>query len=258
MLLGLDVGNTNIKIGVFEGKNILHSWRLAADLNKTADEYGIALLQLLESANIKPKDIDGSIVASVIPQLNYTIEHMLDYYFKTEPIFVGPGIKTGLNIKYENPKEVGADRIINSVSAFKKYGGPVIVVDFGTATTFNAINSKGEFLGGCICPGVKTAMESLVNTTAKLPRIELVLPEKVIGKTTVANMQSGLINGLVGQTRHIIKLMKDEINEEDTKVVATGGLSELIKNENDLIDVFDRRLSLNGLRMVYELNNTKN
>jgi type III pantothenate kinase len=255
MILGLDVGNTNIKIGVYDGKKMLHSWRLATDFSKTADEYGIALIQLLESEGIAPKDIEGSIMSSVIPQLNYTVSHMLDYYFNATPIMVGPGVKTGLNIKYENPREVGSDRIVNSVSAFKKYGGPVIVVDFGTATTFNAINGKGEFLGGCICAGVKTSTDALTTAAAKLPRIELVRPPSVIGKTTISNMQAGIVYGLVGQVKHILQLMKYEMNEDNIKVVATGGLSELVQEDKDLIDIFDRRLSLNGLKIIYDLNN---
>jgi len=254
MVLCLDVGNTNIKIGVFSGYEMRFSWRVSADQNKTSDEYGIALIQLLESEGCSPKDIDGAIVSSVIPQMNYTIERMIGYYFKVKPIMVDPGIKTGLNIKYENPKEVGTDRIINSVGAFKKYGGPLIVVDFGTATTFNAINAKGEFLGGCICPGVKTSLEALVSTAAKLPRIELAQPTSVIGKTTVTNMQSGAVFGLIGQVKYIISAIKKEMREEHIKVVATGGLSELVKTEEGLIDIYDRRLSLNGLKMVYDMN----
>ena len=254
MILCLDVGNTNIKAGVFKAGELLNSWRVAADYNKTADEYGIALIELLKSAGISPKDIRGAIVASVIPQLNYTLEHMLDYYFKAKPIMVSSDVKTGLDFKYENPRELGADRIVNSVCAFKKYGGPLIVVDFGTATTFNAISSKGEFLGGCICPGVKTSLESLVKSAAKLPRIELVKPKSVIGRNTIASMQSGAVFGLAGQVRNIVGLIKEEMNEPNVKVVATGGLSEFVREEKGLIDIYDRRLSLDGLKMVYDLN----
>lgn len=254
MVLALDVGNTNIKIGLFDGDELIFSWRMATDLSRTADEYGISLMQLLSSGNVKAEDIEGTIVSSVIPQLNYTIEHMLDYYLHSKPIMVGPGVKTGLNILYENPREVGSDRIVNSVCAFNKYGGPVIVVDFGTATTFNAISKDGKFLGGCICPGVKTAVEALVNATAKLPTIELVKPAKVINKSTVTNMQAGATYGAVGQVRYIIETMKKEMGEKHVKVVATGGLSELIKDEVGLIDVVDRRLSLLGIKMVYDLN----
>lgn len=254
MVLALDVGNTNIKIGLFDGDDLVFSWRMATDLLRTADEYGISLMQLLSSGNIKAEDIEGTIVSSVIPQLNYTIEHMLDYYLHSKPIMVGPGVKTGLNIMYENPREVGSDRIVNSVCAYNKYGGPVIVVDFGTATTFNAISKDGRFLGGCICPGVKTAVEALVNATAKLPTIELVKPAKVINKSTVTNMQAGATYGVVGQVRYILETMKKEMGEKNIKVVATGGLSELVKDEVGLIDVVDRRLSLLGIKMVYDLN----
>ena len=257
MVLAFDIGNTNIKIGLFDGDRLVFSWRVATDLVRTADEYGIALIQLLQSGGITPSQIEGTIVSSVIPQLNYTIEHMIDYYLHQKPMFVGPGVKTGLNIQYENPREVGADRIVNSVSAFNKYGGPVITVDFGTATTFNAISKDGKFLGGCICPGVKTAIEALVRSTAKLPTIELVKPKKIIGKSTVTNMQAGVTYGVVGQVRYIIETMKKEMGENDIKVVATGGLSELVKDEVGLIDVVDRRLSLVGIKMIYDLNSEK-
>ena len=255
MVLAFDVGNTNIKIGVFDGDDMIYSWRMATDLLRTADEYGIALMQLLQSGGITPSQITGTIVSSVIPQLNYTIEHMITYYLHSKPLMVGPGIKTGLNIQYENPREVGADRIVNSVCAYNKYGGPVIVVDFGTATTFNAISKDGRFLGGCICPGVKTSLDALVRSTAKLPTIELAKPKQVICKTTVSNMQAGITFGVIGQVRYILETMKKEIGEKNIKVVATGGLSELVKDEVGLIDIVDRRLSLLGIKMIYDLNN---
>ncbi len=255
MVLAFDVGNTNIKIGLFEGDDMIYSWRMATDLVRTADEYGIALMQLLQSGGITPSQISGTIVSSVIPQLNYTIEHMIGYYLHSKPLMVGPGIKTGLNIQYENPREVGADRIVNSVCAYNKYGGPVITVDFGTATTFNAISKDGKFLGGCICPGVKTSVEALVKSTAKLPTIELVKPKHVICKNTVNNMQAGVTFGVIGQVRYILEVMKKEMGEKNIKVVATGGLSELVKDEVGLIDVVDRRLSLLGIKMVYDMNN---
>ena len=257
MVLALDVGNTNIKIGLFDGDEMIQSWRMATDLVRTADEYGIALMQLLRSGGVEPSQIDGTIVSSVIPQLNYTIEHMRDCYLHTKRLMVGPGITAGLNIQYENPREVGSDRIVNSVCAYNKYGGPVIVVDFGTATTFNAISRDGRFLGGCICPGVKTSVEALVNATAKLPTIELVKPSRIIGKTTVTNMQAGVTYGVVGQVRYILETMKKEMGEKNIKVVATGGLSELVKDEVGLIDVVDRRLSLLGIKMIYDVNNPK-
>lgn len=255
MVLAFDIGNTNIKIGLFDGDDMIYSWRMATDLVRTADEYGIALMQLLQSGGIAASQITGTIVSSVIPQLNYTIEHMIDYYLHSKPLMVGPGIKTGLNIQYENPREVGADRIVNSVCAFNKYGGPVITVDFGTATTFNAISKDGKFLGGCICPGVKTSVEALVNSTAKLPTIELVKPKSVICKNTVSNMQAGVTFGVIGQVRYILEAMKREMGEKNIKVVATGGLSELVKDEVGIIDIVDRRLSLLGIKMVYDLNN---
>lgn len=254
MILTLDVGNTNIKVGLYQDKNLLVSWRIATDWNKTSDEYGLVLTDLFAHSNKTPKDVKGIIVASVIPSINYTLEHMCQYYFGIKPIMIGPGIKTGINIKYDNPKEVGADRIVNAVSAYKRYGGPCIVVDFGTATSFGFITEKGEFLGGCICPGIKISTEALVQRAAKLPKIELAFPESIIGKTTVANMQAGVLYGYVGQVEYIIKKIKEEAGCMKAKVIATGGMSRLIANQTKSIDLVDSLLTLEGLRIVYELN----
>lgn len=256
MILALDIGNSNIKIGVFQNDELLFSWRLAARSDKTADEYGIVLTDLLEHSGITPNDIEGIIMSSVIPNLNYTLEHMCSYYFHKKPIVIGPGVKNGINIKYENPKEVGSDRIINAVAAYNTYGGPSIVIDFGTATTFTVINENADFLGGAIALGIKVSMDALVSNTAKLPKIELVEPSSVIGKTTVQNMQSGLIYGTIGQVKYIIEKIKEELNAP-AKVIATGGLSELVANEG-IIDTIDRTLSLRGLNIIYNLNKKEN
>lgn len=256
MILALDIGNSNIKIGVFQNDELLFSWRLAARSDKTADEYGIVLTDLLEHSGITPNDIEGIIMSSVIPNLNYTLEHMCSYYFHKKPIVIGPGVKNGINIKYENPKEVGSDRIINAVAAYNTYGGPSIVIDFGTATTFTVINENADFLGGAITLGIKVSMDALVSNTAKLPKIELVEPSSVIGKTTVQNMQSGLIYGTIGQVKYIIEKIKEELNAP-AKVIATGGLSELVANEG-IIDTIDRTLSLRGLNIIYNLNKKEN
>ena len=253
MILVIDIGNTNIKLGVFDGNTLKCSWRMRSDTLRTGDEYGISLMQFLKSENIERDDIKGSIMSSVIPQLNYTIEHMLNYYTQTTPIVISPGVKTGLNLKYDNPRELGSDRIVTSVAAAKKYKPPLIVVDFGTATTFNAISANNEFLGGCILPGVKSSLEVFTSQTAKLPRIEFQKPKTVICRTTVANLQAGVIYGLVGQVNHILRQMKAEMGDENIKVIATGGLSELVADETD-IDVIDRPLSLYGLKMIYDLN----
>ena len=254
MLLAIDIGNTNIKYGVWKGDDMLASFRVSSRISRTADEYGSVLVNLLGDSGIKKTDIDGIIVSSVIPTLNYTICHMCEYFFGILPLMVGPGIKTGINIKAENPKEVGADRIVNNVAAYKKYGGPVIVVDFGTATTFNVVDKDGAFIGGVIAPGIKTSLEGLVHSTAQLPMIELVSPKKVIAKNTESNMQAGIIFGFSGLVDNIVGRIKRELADENVKVVATGGLGEIIAKETGCIDVVDRTLTLFGLKTIYDLN----
>lgn len=254
MILVIDIGNTNIKMAVFNEGKMLHSWRLSASLTKTSDEYRMFISSLIADKDIKLSDITGIILASVQPRLNYTFEHMCMYSFKIKPVMLGPGIKTGLSVKYDSPKEVGADRVATSVAALKLYGAPVIVVDFGTATTFNAINEKGEFEGGMIFPGIKTAADSLVEKTAKLPNIELGTPQQVIGKSTISNMQAGMYYGFIGATEKIIASIRSQPGMQGAKVVATGGLSEVISGGTGIIDVYDRALSLKGLNIIYDLN----
>lgn len=254
MLLVIDVGNTNIKYGVWKDDNMLASFRVSSRISRTADEYGSVLVNLLGDSGIKKTDVDGIIVSSVIPTLNYTICHMCEYFFGISPLMVGPGIKTGLNIKVENPKEVGADRIVNSVAAYKKHGGPVIVIDFGTATTFNVIDGSGAFIGGVIAPGIKTSLTGLVSSTAQLPMIELVPPKKVVAKNTETNMQAGIIFGFAGLVDNIVGKIKKELGDENVKVIATGGLGEIIAKETKSISVVDRTLTLFGLKLIYDLN----
>lgn len=254
MLLVIDLGNTNIKYGVFDKDNLVASFRVSSRISRTADEYGSVLVGLLSDSGIKKSDIDGIIFSSVIPALNYTICHMCEYFFGISPVVVGPGIKTGLNIKADNPKEVGADIIVNSVSGFNKYGGPLIVIDFGTATTFDVINEKCELIGVVIAPGIKTSLEGLVNKTAQLPMVELDAPKNVIGKNTKHCMQSGIIYGFSGLVDNIIKKIKKELKLEDIKVIATGGLGQIIAKEVRSISKVDRTLTLDGLKMIYELN----
>ena len=254
MLLTIDIGNTNIKYGVFNGDELKASFRVSSRLSRTADEYGSVLVNLLADSDIKKTDIDGIIISSVIPTLNYTMCHMCEYFFGISPLMVGPGIKTGINIKTENPKEVGADRIVNNVAAFKKYGGPVIVIDFGTATTFNVVDEQGAFIGGVIAPGIKTALEGLVNSTAQLPMIELVSPKNAIAKNTETNMQAGIIFGFAGMIDNIVGKIKKELKNDDVKVVATGGLGEIISEETKSINIVDRTLTLYGLKTIYNLN----
>lgn len=254
MLLAIDIGNTNIKYGIYNGEDLVASFRVSSRLSRTADEYGSVLINLLASKGLKTSDVTGVIMSSVIPSLNYTICHMCEYFFGVSPLMVGPGIKTGLNVKADNPKEVGADIIVNCVSAFTKYGGPVIVIDFGTATTFDAVTGNCELIGVAIAPGIKTSLEGLTKNTAQLPTIELEAPKSVLGKNTKTSMQSGLIFGFAGLVNNIVKKMKKEFRSDGVKVVATGGLGELIAKESDVIDVVDRTLTLDGLKEIYKLN----
>lgn len=251
MLLVFDVGNTNMVIGIYKDKSLVKDWRICTDIHKTSDEYGMLIGNLLAHDNIDIKSIDDVIISSVVPNVMHALENFCIKYCEKKPMIVGPGIKTGLNIKYDNPKQVGADRIVNAVAAIEKYGSPLIVVDFGTATTFCAISDKAEYLGGTICPGLKISSEALFNGAAKLPRVELIKPGKTICKATVEAMQSGIIYGYVGQVEKIISMMKKELGSEDIKVVATGGLSSLIHSETDSIDHIDKFLTLEGLRLIH-------
>lgn len=254
MLLAIDIGNTNIKYGIFNDDELIASFRVSSRLSRTADEYGSVLINLLATKGVKKEEIDGVIMSSVIPSLNYTIVHMSEYFFNITPIMVGPGIKTGLNIKTDNPKEVGADIIVNSVSAYRKYGGPIVVIDFGTATTFDIISEKCELLGVVIAPGIKSSLEGLTANTAQLPMIELDTPKSVIGKNTKQSMQAGLVIGFAGLVENVINKIKKEIGLKEIYVVATGGLGALIASEVKCINTVDRTLTLDGLKMIYNLN----
>ena len=257
MILVLDVGNTNIVLGVYDEKKLICDWRLSTDSRKTADEYGIQVTQLLFQGKIDLDKIEGVIISSVVPNIMYSLEHMIRKYFKVNPIVVGPGVKTGINIKYDNPKEVGADRIVNAVAAHELYNRPLIIIDFGTATTFCAVRKNGDYLGGTICPGIKIASDALFERAAKLPRVELVKPGTVICKNTVSSMQAGIIYGYIGQVEYIVAKMKKEmedLGEENPLVVATGGLAKLISSEAKCIEKIDSYLTLEGLRVIYEKN----
>ncbi|MFA5524320.1 MAG: type III pantothenate kinase [Tissierellales bacterium] len=254
MILVCDVGNTNAVIGVFQGERLLKDWRISTDKDKTSDEYGIIIDQLFRYNDINIDDIEGVIISSVVPNLMHTLQAMSVKYLNKEALIVGPGIKTGINIKYDNPREVGADRIVNAVAAYEKYGGPLIIVDFGTATTFCAISKDGEYEGGTIAPGLIISSEALFQKTAKLPKIEIVKPEKVISKNTVNSLQSGIIYGYVGLVDYIVKRMKAEMNDEVKEVIATGGLSTLIASESETITKIDKLLTLEGLRIIYDKN----
>ena len=254
MILTLDIGNSNIKTALFEGDEMAHYWRISTSLSKTSDEYGILLMSMFAHEGVKPEEVEGIAISSVVPTINFTIEHMCQNYFHMQPMMVAPGIKTGINIKYENPRELGSDRIANAVAAYAQYGGPCIFIDFGTATTFGVVDENGSFLGGSIFPGIKVASEALVSGTAKLPRFAIEKPESVIGRTTLTNLQSGMYYGYVGLVKHIVQKMKQELGRQDAIVVATGGMALLISEESKVIDKLDGLLTLKGLRMIYERN----
>ena len=257
MILCLDVGNTNIKYAVFDGQTLKLSFRIATEHKRTSDEYGVQLISILNNNGIEAEQITGGIISSVVPSLDYTLDRLCRSYLQIKPLMLGPGLKTGLNLKVDDAKEVGADRVVNNVAAVKKYGYPLIVVDFGTATTFNVIDERGHFIGGVIAPGIKGSLDSLVNGTAKLPRVEIERPERVIGKNTVTNMQSGIFYGFAGLVEYLVKRIKREMKCENVKVIATGGFSEVIAKEISCIDEVDKLLTLNGLNYLYNLNCTE-
>jgi len=258
LLLTIDVGNTNIVFGVFKGKELAAHWRFSTHKEQTEDEYGILLKNLMEDAGIDCGQIKGVVISSVVPTVTPYLEKMCGKYLGVKPLLVGPGIKTGINIRVENPREVGADRIVNMVGATYKYKVPLIVVDFGTATTFDAVSSNMEFLGGAIAPGLLISAEALFKSASKLFRVEIVKPERAIGKNTTTNIQSGLFYGYAGLVDNIVELMKkemeEELGEEDIFVVATGGVAHLIAPGTRTIDKIDSMLTLEGLRIIYEKN----
>lgn len=254
MVICIDVGNTNIKYGIFKGDELVVSFRVATELKRTSDQYGTAIIDMLAVKGIYATDIAGAIISSVVPSLNYTVSHMCSAYLGVEPLLVGAGLKTGHDLRVDNAREVGADRIVNDVAAIRKYGAPVIVIDFGTATTFNVINEQREFIGGIIAPGIRGSMDSLVSGTAKLPRVEIETPKSAIGKNTITNMQAGLVFGFAGLVDYIVKKIRREMKRPDMPVVATGGFSEIIAKEISCINVVDKLLTLQGLKYLYDLN----
>ena len=251
MLLTIDVGNTNITIGVYKDEKIIAHFRLSTVRERARDEYGIMFLSFLQSRDIKPSDISAVIIASVVPQIMYSFERAVQKYIGVDPIVVDSTSPLGVNILIDNPKELGADRIVNAYAARKIYGTPCVIVDFGTATTFCAINRNGDYLGGAICPGVKISVDALFTKTSKLPQVEIVAPDRIIGKNTVESMQSGVFYGYVGQVNYLAEKMREELGEPDAKVIATGGISGLISKATDIFCDVNMDLTLEGLKMIY-------
>lgn len=253
MIFVLDVGNTNTVLGVYDEDILKYHWRIETNRHKTEDEYGMIIKSLLQHESLTFDQFDGIIISSVVPPIMFALERMCKKYFGIKPLIVGPGIKTGLNIKYENPREVGADRIVNAVAGIQEFGSPLIIVDFGTATTYCYINEDKQYMGGAIAPGINISTEALYSKAAKLPRIEISRPEGIIGKNTVSAMQAGILYGYVGQVEGIVNRIKAQSNLEPT-VIATGGLATLIANESTVIDVVEPFLTLKGLQLIYKRN----
>lgn len=252
MLLALDVGNTNITIGVFDGTKLLRTLRVTTKLPRTSDEYGILIKSLLRENDIDPDQINATIVSSVVPAVMYSLRNGLYKYFHVEPLIVEPGIKTGIRIVTDHPAQIGSDRIVDAVGAYEKYGGPVLVLDFGTATTYDLVDEKGQFISVIIAPGIRTSGKALWQDAAKLPEIEIKKPKSILAKETISSMQAGLVYGQIGQTEYIIKKVREESGFDNLKVVATGGLGAMIAAETKAIDIYDANLTLDGMRLIYE------
>ena len=254
MILVVDIGNSNIVVGVYEKDEIIGSWRMVTRSEKTSDEYGIFILNLLSYNNINYKNIKSVIVSSVVPNLIHSFQNAMKKYFGIDPLIVGPGIKTGITINTDNPREVGADRIVDLVAAYEQYGGPLIVIDFGTATTYDVVSEKGEFKYGITSPGLQITADALWQRTAQLPSIEIKKPDSILAKNTITSMQAGLVYGYIGQVEYIVKKIKEEMNNENIKVIATGGLGRMMADETSSIDVYDSQLLLKGLKIIHDKN----
>lgn len=252
MLIVFDIGNTNITIGLFDGSELIGNFRMTTKLPRTSDEYGTFFLNVLGSKGVGASDVDAAIVASVVPNVNHSLNNGIKKYLHLEPIIVGPGIRTGIRILTENPRELGADRIVDAVGAYDLYGGPVLVIDYGTATTYDLVLEDGSFVAGVTAPGIRLSANALWQGAAKLPEIEIVKPQTILAKSTVPSMQAGLVYGHIGETEYIIKRVMEEAKLDTMKVVATGGLGKIIAEGTDSIDVYDANLTLKGLQIIYE------
>ena len=254
MILVVDVGNTNITYGVFDGEELKSSFRMMSKTDHTSDEYGIQMLEMMGHNGIDKNDIKGVMIASVVPQVMHALVNAIVKYIGKRPYIVGPGIKTGIKITTDNPREIGPDLIVDAVAAYEIYGGPVLVVDYGTATTYVPVNENGEFFAGVVSPGIRISAKALWEGTAKLPEIEIKKPDSILARETISSMQAGLIYGQIGQSKYIISEMKRESGLPDMKVVATGGLGRLISELTEEIDIYDPILTLRGLQILYEKN----
>lgn len=254
MILVIDVGNTNITCGVYEEGKLRGTFRMTTKSPRTSDEYGILLGELLRTKGIQTGQIEGTIIASVVSDVMHSLTGAIVRYLGHPPLIVGPGVKTGIRVSTENPRAIGADRIVDAVAAYEKYGGPVLVIDFGTATTYDLVGREGNFQAGITAPGVRISAEALSDRTAMLPKVEIKKPRSILAQETISSMQAGIFYGQIGQTEYIIKKVKEESGYQDLKVVATGGLGRVIAEETDSIDVYDSFLTLDGLYMIYEKN----
>ena len=252
MLFAVDVGNTNITVGLFDGKNLIKQFRMITKTSRTSDEYGVFFRQWLSINGIADKDIIDVIISSVVPNIMHSLTSGIIKFFELKPLIVAPGIKTGIRLAIPNPKELGADRLVDAVAAYEIYGGPVIVVDFGTATTHDLVLADGTFAAGVTSPGIRLAANALWTGTAKLPEVEICKVDTILGKDTVSSMQAGIYYGYIGQTEYVVKKMKEEAGLDGIKVVATGGLGKLISEATDAIDIYDPELTLHGLRIIHD------
>ena len=254
MIVAIDVGNTNITFGVYEGRKLVTTFRMMSKLAHTSDEYGMYIRQLLQFNGIEKEQMEGCVIASVVPNVMHSLVGGITRYLGMEPLIVGVGTKTGIRIVTENPKEIGADRIVDAVAAYEKYGGPVLVLDFGTATTYDYVTKDGCFAAGITAPGIRISAKALWEDTARLPAVEIRKPKSILAQETISSMQAGLMFGQIGQTEYIVNMVKKETGILDMKVVATGGLGRIIADETDVIDVYDSSLTLDGLQLIYEKN----